>query len=254
MIQPAISKRAFTLIEVMLALSIIALLAGALFGTVRATLSATAALNDTQRSRQQIYGLFELCRQTFTALPVTSTIQWVATSDQGQNLSEVDLRLAPYAFSWGENATFYGETSLCCHVARDGTLTLGIEQREIDPVTGLTKPNPAWLPLLYNLKSAVWNFYDTRTSQWQNYWTDTTTHPTVMNLTLTFSGQDQVWSQSFWMPPLAGTPAAASGGSTSAAATPGTATSITATPNGTSSTTVKIGPSGNPTPPPQLPH
>lgn len=194
--------RAFTLIEVMMALAILVLLAGGLFGTVRATLEAASNISRIQHSREQIFGFFQLCQQSLRALPASAIVVWGNREEKGISLPELILRNAPQALAWGDLTSFQGEIVLQSRLEQNGSVSLGLEQRAIDPATGQTLPNPAWLPLLQQLEKVSWKFYDARNGQWQEFWNDPNQHPALIKLSLIFQGDPTVWSQTFWLPSL----------------------------------------------------
>ena len=230
-------RAGFTLIEVVLSLAILVFLIGSVFRTVETTLSATANLTQAQHTRQQVYGFFELCRENFLSLNASSSVVWAAESVGGKTYGEIRIREAPAIFSWGSQAETTGETALCIHTGADGSATLGVELRSIDPLTGSTESNPRWLPLLASLERITWKFYDNRTAQWQDDWLDTSRHPLLINLSLKFIGQSHLWSQTFFLPPLVQPPAAQAppGAGPGTGATPqlGSAPPSSALPGGT---------------------
>jgi Prokaryotic N-terminal methylation motif len=193
---------AFTLIEVVLALSILVLLAGALFSTVKVTMETTAVLQQTQQFRQKIFGFFTLVEETFRALPASALLVWGTREEQGLGLPEIILREAPGALAWGERRLFSGEIALVTRAEANRTITLGLERREVELSTGQMKPNPPWLPLLTQLKKVQWRFFDSRNGNWQEFWNDGATHPTLIELSLEFEGETERWSHVFWLPPL----------------------------------------------------
>ncbi|SDU06608.1 prepilin-type N-terminal cleavage/methylation domain-containing protein [Verrucomicrobium sp. GAS474] len=207
-------RRGFTLLEVMLALAVFAVVAGGLFGTIRGMMKATATLREAQRDANGIYGVFELCRRTFAALPSAATILSTATDGATPLPYELVLENASSAFIFGDRAFFYGEIAMTAHTEGDGTLTLGVEYRRIDTTTGLAMPNPLWLPLLTNLKEMQWHYYDATAESWEDTWTETT-RPALVQLTLMHGDDPREWTQTFWLPTLAAQPsfsASAGGG------------------------------------------
>ncbi len=194
-------RRGFTLIEVMLAIAILVLLMGGLFGTVRATVKACGALRETQQARERIDGFFLVCQQTFPALPAPATLVTVPAGPGSPAVSLV-LRNAPAALAVGARGVFFGETAVVARPQNNGGLTLGIEYRQIDPQTNQVRPDPLWLPLVTDLQGVAWSFYDGQTGQWQERWDDASRHPTLVRLTLVFLGDPQKWTRTFWLPKL----------------------------------------------------
>jgi len=193
-------RRGFTLIEVILSLAILALLTGGVFGTVRATMSATAALRDAQQQRQGVYGLIELCQQTLSSLPGEASV--IKQVRRDNSTPELTLRQAPRAFALGERAFFYGETALTARRQNNGALTLGVEYRKINRWTQKVEGDPQWLPLLKDVQGVAWNFYDPGSGIWLDHWENASRKPQGVRLTLSFLGNDPAWSQTFWLPQI----------------------------------------------------
>jgi prepilin-type N-terminal cleavage/methylation domain-containing protein len=190
----------FTLIEVILSIAILALLAGGVFGTVRATMAATAALRDAQQQRQGVYGLIELCQQTFSSLPGEAILVKAVRRDN--SAPELTLRQAPRAFAIGERAFFYGETALTARQQNNGGLALGVEYRSINRWTQKVEGDPQWLPLLKDVQSVAWAFYDPGSGIWLDHWENVSRRPQGVRLTLSFLGSEPAWSQTFWLPQI----------------------------------------------------
>src|SRR5690348_3125392 len=66
-----------TMIEVAFAMIILAIVAGAIFGTVRATMETTYVLTQHQNRQEEISGFIDLCRRTFQTLPPSASLEGV---------------------------------------------------------------------------------------------------------------------------------------------------------------------------------
>ncbi len=185
-----------------MALGIMILLVGGLFSTVRATLLTVSTLQENQHTEQAVHGLFELCRRTFSLLPPAATLTWSNRDSLGSPLPELALRNAPEAFALGNQILFPGEIALATHRENSGGLSLGIEYRRIDRQTLQLLPNPIWLPLVKDIETVRWDFFDNVTGQWQTFWNDPARHPALIRITLAFPGDARKWNQVFWLPPL----------------------------------------------------
>lgn len=195
--------RAFTLIEVTLAMAILALLAGALYAMVDATIRATSELNTRQNRSQQVRGLIELCHKTFRSLPVNSTME-VRIVEQRQNyVPEIVFRNAPGLFTWGEPDAEQTSTILGVRPQVGGLVSLSLLQdsdQEIGSYLLGGSPKQPWLPLITGLRKVEWRLYDPRTGGWLKEWKEPSFRPALVELTLTL--EEGVQRYVFWVPPV----------------------------------------------------
>lgn len=195
--------RAFTLLEVMLALAILTLLAGALYAMVDATLRATSELEMRTNRSQQIRGFIELCRKTFRALPASSSFA-VRINQEGENLMpELVFRNAPGLFAWGEPGEEPTSTILGVRPQLGGLVSLSLLQDSDEEIGSYLlggSPKQAWLPLISGLRKVEWRFYDPRTTVWMKEWKEQGFRPSLVELTLTIEEGPQRYV--FWVPPV----------------------------------------------------
>ncbi|HWB59414.1 MAG TPA: prepilin-type N-terminal cleavage/methylation domain-containing protein [Chthoniobacteraceae bacterium] len=186
------ARRAFTLMEVMLALAILTLLVGSLFGIVDATFRATQSLRDRQDRNRETSAFLSLCRKTFANLPATASFQARVVSAGQHSSTELIFRNAPGLLDWGGNENAYASTILGVRVDAGGFLGIGILQgtdAQTDAyLDGGDAPRP-WLILLSEFHDVKWEFYDPGSAMWENDWTNTSARPTYARLTLAAAGE-----------------------------------------------------------------
>jgi len=202
-------RRGFTLLEVVLAVAILALLAGGVTGIVRMALSSTAEIEETESRTRAFAAFFELCERSFSSLPAGASISRTASPAEGFASAlpaEVVFREAPAAFAIDDHDLFFGEIALAVRPQPDGDLVLGTSYRRIDRQTGQTVPPDRWIPLLRNLRSVEWSFYDFRTGKWQAGWTDTAQRPGLVRVTIAPADGFAKQTAVFRLPPLVASP------------------------------------------------
>ncbi|MBI4024411.1 MAG: prepilin-type N-terminal cleavage/methylation domain-containing protein [Verrucomicrobia bacterium] len=198
----------FTLLEVMLAVALLALLAGGLFAIVSGTMASAAELHQRQNRQQQVEGLVALCQRTFRTLPSSASLQGGVREESGVYLPEVILRQAPAAFSWGDPSVALPTAVLRARPQVGGLFGLGL-LREHDS-SGVESSSESerpvrWLMLLSDIRKLEWRFYDSRTATWMEEWNDHALRPSLVELTLTLAGELSPVRFIFWLPPLART-------------------------------------------------
>lgn len=200
-------KAGFTLWEVMLALTLMAILTGGMFTLMQTSLEAAHELQIQERHSQSFTGFIELLRRTLRNLPATASIEGgMFQETAGVYRPKVIFREAPQAFSWGENSLFLGETILSSQPQLGGLFTLGL-YRATDTENRFQTDNPEarqrWLPLLKDLRKIQWRFYDARAGLWQEEWRDLNARPALLELNLLLPGESTISRTVFWLPPLA---------------------------------------------------
>lgn len=190
---------AFTLLEVIIAMTVFSIIAGALFGVVQASIRAADELETTQRESRRISAFVELCRKTLATLPPQASFRgfWVEDSDPA--VQEIEFRNAPSIFSWGGTALNYGSTTLGIRAQEDGRFSLAISRSDFAPPeeTGfITETDTAlepdelgryWLVLVPDLEWVQWRFFDSRINDWLDLW-QSRTRPRLVELQFLLPG------------------------------------------------------------------
>ena len=180
-------RAAFTLLEVVIAMTVFSVISGAVFGVVQASMQSAAELESTQRENRRTTALFELCRRTFATLPPKATFRAKWLEDADPAVQEIEFRNAPLIFSWGGTTLNYGSTTLGIRPQEDGKFSVAISRSDFvppeEPGIGAEIPSDSsnaalepdeqgryWLVLMPDLEWAQWRFYDPRISDWADMW------------------------------------------------------------------------------------
>lgn len=187
--------RAFTLMEVVIALTILGMITATLFSIIQGSVRAAAQIEQLQRENDGINRFLELCRKTFTTLPSTATLTLApidANLDAGQELT---LSGAPNCFGFGMRPISYSDTVLGLRPDPSGAtdaneaplqylclsredLIAQSDSRDIalrQEVSGLAAPDEQgryWMPLLPDVVSLKWRFYQEEDDTWLEEWSE----------------------------------------------------------------------------------
>ena len=180
-------SRAFTLLEIVVAMAVFSVIAVSVFGVIDATMVSSGELQASQRINRETTAFIELCRKTFATLPAAAVIHSdpaEATAPDGQELLFTN---APSIFSWGDNSLNYGTTTLGVRAQDDGNFSLSISRSDFVPPdddaspagNGITpdamlEPDDQgryWLALIPDLQWVQWRFYDPNINDWTDTWT-----------------------------------------------------------------------------------
>jgi prepilin-type N-terminal cleavage/methylation domain-containing protein len=185
--------KAFTLLEVVIALTILGMITGTLFSIIQGSVRGASQIEQIQRENDAINRFLDLCRKTFTTLPSTATVK-LKLLDQNQDAGqELTISGSPNCFGFGINPISYKDTILglrpdpseatdqndklvqfLCLSREDlipQTDASGMAQRQ--ETTGLSAPDQEgryWMPLLPDVVTLKWRFYQEKDQTWLEEW------------------------------------------------------------------------------------
>ena len=96
----SISSRGFTLLELVIAMTILALLSGMVFSIVRGSMKTAFDMQMIQKENDQVSRFIALCRQTFQRLPSTAIITIKTTQAGEPVMQELTISGAPETFAF----------------------------------------------------------------------------------------------------------------------------------------------------------
>lgn len=181
--------------EVVIALTILGMITATLFSIIQGSVRAAAQIEQLQRENDGINRFLELCRKTFTTLPSTATLTLTALDanlDAGQELT---ISGAPNCFGFGMRPISYSDTILGLRPDPAGAtdaneaplqylclsredLIAQSDSRDIalrQEISGLAAPDEQgryWMPLLPDVVSLKWRFYQEEDDTWLEEWSE----------------------------------------------------------------------------------
>jgi hypothetical protein len=204
---------AFTLLEVVIALTILGLISATLFGLIRGSVKASVDIVKLQQENDQVNRWVELCRATFLAMPAPAALTLKALDPNNPAGSQQELGITgmPTCFSVGLQPVSYSETIIALKpdtrqptgeggVAR---YTLCLSRSDIlpvdeegqvrvatDPTRGMVpdEEDRYWLPLLRGVSTLKWRFWKEDSDEWLEEWDDTD-KPDLVEMQLVMDGR-----------------------------------------------------------------
>lgn len=214
----------FTLMEVILALTILALLSGTVFAIISTAVRTTARMRVVQNENDQVSHFIRLCRQAFQNLPATATVTLKIVETGVPHLQELTIGGAPESFGFGPNPISYKDATLglrpdaaATEAAEDKlpVFNLSLTREDIIPADpgqatpmvraeadGLLAPDDqgrVWMPLLPNVASLTWRAYKNDEEQWLDEW-ESSSFPLLVEMNLQLSGRSQPIRAVFTLP------------------------------------------------------
>jgi prepilin-type N-terminal cleavage/methylation domain-containing protein len=268
-------RRGFTLIEVVVALTILAMMTGTLFAIIQGSVRAASQIELLQRENDSINRLLDVLRKTFTTLPSAATLELVLTDQNASDQQELTIVGAPNTFGFGIKPISYSPTTLGLRPDLDGrvdeagnplfSLSISREDlippsddsgvapsQELDGVLAQDEQGRTWMPLLHEVSSLKWRFYKLREDTWFEEWSESA-WPDLIEIQLVMRDRLTPVRMVFSVPVLALTPGTGTSSSSSSSSTPTPPPSSTPAPSPAGSpsrSSTPAAPSGStPTPP-----
>lgn len=200
------SRRAFTLVEVMIAMAILGMVVAAIYATWRAILGATKASQtvaaEVQRSRVALRCLEESL--TFTTMFVANTPRYY--SFDPQNGSDAYLSFVSHLpKDFPRSGRFEGfpvrRLEFSVQAGREGGRELVLRQRLIMREEFDEDEREYPLVLMKNVKRFEMEFWDARKGDWKDDWTETNQVPKLIRIAITTenpknpSGSDEEYTR-----------------------------------------------------------
>ncbi|OAI58136.1 hypothetical protein AYO49_00020 [Verrucomicrobiaceae bacterium SCGC AG-212-N21] len=206
-------RQGFTLLEMIMVLSILALISGMIFGVMRVSLRTAMDTRKLQREDDELNRFIRLCRHTFQNLPATAILTLKITEHGIPAQQELTISGVPETFAFGANPMSYKDSILGQRPDLEATNAsetgqslyyVGLSRQDLIPVDptrsdqmastngeGLATPDDQgrfWMPLLANVTSLSWRFYKEENDEWVEEW-DSTNLPQLVEMNLLLNGR-----------------------------------------------------------------
>ena len=183
----------FTLIEVVIGITILSMITATLFAIIRGSVRGAAEIEHIQRESDSVNRFIDLSRRAFTTLPSTATLTLKMVQNTEPIIQELTIAGAPDSFPFGMNPISLKDTTLRMRAHPDGLTDannmplhyLSLSREDIIPqtddrqtgnrqsTTGIYAPDDEgryWMPLLPDVVSLKWRFYVEKEETWYEEW------------------------------------------------------------------------------------
>ena len=202
-----IRRYGFTMIEMIVALSIFVLLIGGIFAIANGTLELSSDLVYAQERALMRQNLIEFLRKSFRTLPGDSAIELRNQNVGGTYLPTLTVYAGGTAFSPGPALPMEASLEVYSEQRPGGYLRIGLRGLDAEQTQtarlgkGARVSKSAEIPLLDNVSRFEWRFFDPRANQWVNYWKEQQGRPLFAELSLSLDDGQEVRAV-FWIPPI----------------------------------------------------
>ncbi len=235
-----VRRAGFTLLEVMLAVALMAILIGGIFGVQRGALAIARNVMEEQEEGMRMTSFAELVRRSFEQAPGNSKVHLIVPRG-GNGSSEVYFKDYPLAFAW--SGVSAGSKSVILRMERNKVRQYtavvlyldeeasqdyekgSLDERSVDRATGL--PRVRRLELMEGIQEMTWKVIDDTTApssqagstsrnsedDWVLEWPfDKTKRPTRVKFKLQMADSFEPLDLIFWIPSMVSPEQFANGG------------------------------------------
>ncbi len=208
---PANRRRGgFTLLELVLAMLLLTIIVGMVFGTARTSLALGNTIVESQNEEMLHQAFFELLNRRFAALPGNTRFDLKVQDAGSHYLSDLTLQNVPLSFTWGGQARIAKAVQLSTVKKRSGYLDIVLRYYENEiledsassfkSASGDEKPF-AEITLLTDVAYFEWRALDGRSMEWQYDWDLQGRLPLQLELVMAIGAKGEEIRQIFWIPP-----------------------------------------------------
>ena len=207
---PTTRHTGFTLLELVMAMLLMTILIGMVFGIAKSSLTLGNTVVNTQNEEMLHQAFFELLGQRFSSLPGNTRFDLQVEDSGGQYLSELTLQKVPLSFTWGGQPRIAKAVQLSTVRRRSGFLSIVLryyenevlEDSEVVAGQSAFDNEPfAEIELLSDVAYFEWRVLDGRSMEWQYDWDLQGRLPLQLELIMSFGARGEEIRHIFWISP-----------------------------------------------------
>jgi len=207
---PRARSSGFTLLELVLAMLLLAMIVGMVFGTARTSLQLGINVVESQNEEMLHQAFFDLLSGRFSSMPGNARLELTSQDSGTHHLSELTLQNVPMSFTWGGQDRIAKAVQLATVKRRSNFLDIVlryyeeeiIEDPESSSGSNVAIPQPfAEIVLLEDVRFFEWRVLDGRSMEWYYDWDLPGRLPLQAELVLAFGATGPEMRHVFWIPP-----------------------------------------------------
>jgi prepilin-type N-terminal cleavage/methylation domain-containing protein len=179
-------RTAFTLLEIMLAVVILATMSFAIYRFVQSNLIAVKMSAETAATESAYDGLRDLLTAQWQSLPSGAgalTGDAVKVNDLSRDVITWTCGAGPGLLTRYANGDYIVSMHLRAQPNNNDRLDLGIIRRPAQDQAA-TDVHESWVPLLQNVQGLEIRYFDPRLNVWQERWTDNVALPRLVRVSV----------------------------------------------------------------------
>lgn len=207
---PGTRHSGFTLLELVLAMLLLSMIIGMVFGTARTSLQLGVNVVESQNEEMLHQAFFDLLAGRFSSMPGNTRFNLTSEDSGTHHLSTLTLQNVPMSFTWGGQERIAKAVELATVKRRSNFLDIVLRyyEEEIledsESTFGSTAISPqpfAEIVLLEDVRFFEWRVLDGRSMEWYFDWDLPGRLPLQAELVLAFGATGPEMRHVFWIPP-----------------------------------------------------
>ena len=200
----------FTLLELVIAMILLTIIVGMVFGIARTSLALGNTIVATQNEEMERHAFFDLLSRRFSALPGNTRFDLKVEDSGSHYLSDLTLQNVPLSFTWGGEERIAKAVQLSTVKRRSGYLDIVLRYYENEILEGaestfgqsaLDNEPFAEIVLLEDVAYFEWRVLDGNSLEWLFDWDMQGRLPLQVELTMAVGAKGEEIRQVFWLPP-----------------------------------------------------
>lgn len=200
----------FTLLELVIAMGLLTIIVGMVFGIARTSLALGNTIVATQNEEMEHQAFIDLLSQRFSALPGNTRLDLKVEDSGAHYLSDLTLQNVPLSFTWGGEERIAKAVQLSTVRRRSGYLDIVLRYFENEILEGsessfgstaIAEEPFAEIVLLTDVAYFEWRVLDGQSLEWQYDWEIQGRLPLQLELVMAFGAKGEEIRQVFWLPP-----------------------------------------------------
>jgi prepilin-type N-terminal cleavage/methylation domain-containing protein len=188
-------QRAFTLLEITLAVAILAMMSMAIYRFVQSNLIALRVSSETTATDARYDALRSLLTAQWQSLPSGAA----ALSGEALKVSDVSRDQITWTCGAGPGlltryagGDFVVSMRLRAASTKGERVDLGFLRKPVED-RSFSNAHESWIPLLENVQALQIRYFDPRLNVWQDKWTDNVTLPRLVKVTIERKDASMPW-------------------------------------------------------------
>ena len=203
-------RQGFSLLELVVAMLLLTMIVGMVFGIARTSLALGHSIVVTQNEEMEHQAFFELLSRRFSALPGNARFDLQVEDSGSHYISDLTLQNVPLSFNWGGEERIAKAVQLSTVKRRSGYLDIVLRYFENEILEGsestfgtssIDNEPFAEIVLLSDVAFFEWRVLDGRSMEWQFDWDIQGRLPLQAELIMAIGAKGEEIRQVFWIPP-----------------------------------------------------
>ena len=207
---PRSRNRGFTLLELVIAMLLLTIIIGMVFGIARTSLALGNTIVETQNEEMKHQAFMELLSQRFASMPGNTRFDLKVDDSGSHYISDLTLQNVPVGFAWAGEERIAKAVQISTVKRRSGYLDIVLKFYENEILEGsestfqssaLDNEPFAEIVLLEDVAFFEWRVLDGRSMEWQFDWEIQGRLPLQIELTMAIGAKGEEIRHVFWVPP-----------------------------------------------------